>query len=133
MLVFLYNKAGLESNSSFYIVRFPVPSVQHVLFLYLAYIRPFSDFLARRLRVEDSKATNPHLFTTYRSSATCFRAKMCVKSLQLSTPFCPIKLNMKLYRQIAISLAKRHIPTLLQPFDSNTPNDYDGFLRLLSF
>lgn len=133
MLVFSYNKAGLKSNSSFYIVRFPAPSVQHVLFLYLAYIRPFSDFLARRLRVEDSKATNPHLFTTHRSSATCFRAKTCVKSLQLSTPFCPIKLNMKLYRQIAISLAKRHIPTLLQPFDPDLPYDYNGFLRLLSF
>lgn len=40
---------------------------------------------------------------------------------------------MKLYRQIAISFAKRHISALLQPFDPNTPNDYDGFLRLLSF
>jgi hypothetical protein len=133
MLVFSYNKAGLKSNNSFYIVRFPAPSVQHVLFLYLAYIRPFSDFLARQLKIAASKATNPHLFTTYRSLATCFRAETCVKSLQLSTPSCPIKLNMKLYRQIAIRFAKRHISALLQPFDPNTPNDYDGFLRLLSF
>ena len=51
MLVFSYNKAGLKSNNSFYIVRLPAPSVQHVLFLYLAYIRPFSDFLARQLKI----------------------------------------------------------------------------------
>ena len=133
MLVFSYNKAGLKSNSSFYIVRFPAPSVQHVLFLYLAYIRPFSDFLVRQLKIADSKATNPHLFTTRRSPAVCFTAETCVKSLQVSTSSCPIKLNMKLYRQIAISFAKRHIPALLQPFDPNTPKDYDGFLRLLSF
>jgi hypothetical protein len=32
MLMFSYNKAGLESNSSFYVVRSPAPSDQHVLF-----------------------------------------------------------------------------------------------------
>jgi hypothetical protein len=37
------------------------------------------------------------------------------------------------YRQIAVSIAKKHLPALITPFDPNTPKDYNGFLQLLSF
>jgi hypothetical protein len=46
LLVFLYNKASQSLNNSFFIVRVPCAVVGKCLFLYLAYIRPFSDFLS---------------------------------------------------------------------------------------
>lgn len=38
-----------------------------------------------------------------------------------------------LYRQTAVSVAKKHLPALVKPFDPNSPKDYNGFLQLLSF
>ncbi|KAL1601393.1 hypothetical protein SLS60_006305 [Paraconiothyrium brasiliense] len=50
-----------------------------------------------------------------------------------STTESPVPLTIKRYRQIAVSVAKKHLSTLVQPFEPNMPKDYDGFLRLLSF
>lgn len=134
MLVFSYNKASTRSNNPFYIVRVPCPVVERALFLYLAYIRPFSDFLVRQLKlVNPTVATNPHLFTVSDNPTACFSLAACSKSLQQATTECPITLNLQIYRQIAVSISKKHIPALLQPFDPNTPKDYNGFLHLLSF
>jgi hypothetical protein len=47
LLIFLYNKASQNSNNSFFVVRVPCALVEKCLFLYLAYVRPFNDFLSR--------------------------------------------------------------------------------------
>jgi len=133
MLVFLYNKATTKSNKSFYIAWFPCPVIERVLVLYLVYVRPFSDFLVRQLKIVHEPISNPRLFTVYDNSTACFSSAACSKSLEQSTPESSVRLNIKRYRQIAVSIAKKHIPDLLQPFDPNIPRDYDGFLRLLSF
>ncbi|PVH90623.1 hypothetical protein DM02DRAFT_483906, partial [Periconia macrospinosa] len=36
-------------------------------------------------------------------------------------------------KQVVVSIAKKHLPTVAAPFDPNTPRDYSGFLKLLSF
>ncbi|KAF1343752.1 hypothetical protein EJ07DRAFT_144303, partial [Lizonia empirigonia] len=122
MLVFSYNKASTRSNNSFYIVRVPCPLVERALFVYLAYIRPFSDFLVRQLKlVNATVATNSHVFTVSDNPTACFSLAACSKSLQQATPECPIVLNLQIYRQIAVSISKKQIPLLLQPFNPNTP------------
>jgi hypothetical protein len=134
LLVFSYNKASRNANNSFFIVRVPCPAVERCLFLYLAYIRPFSSFLSRQLELLSATApTNPHLFTVYDSASACFSSPACSKTLEQSTAGCPVRLNFQTYRQIAVAVSKKHLPGLTQPFDPNTPNDYGGFLRLLSF
>ncbi|ENI03218.1 hypothetical protein COCC4DRAFT_143923 [Bipolaris maydis ATCC 48331] len=35
--------------------------------------------------------------------------------------------------QTAVSIAKKHLPGLVAPFDPSTPKDYNGFLQLLAF
>lgn len=32
-----------------------------------------------------------------------------------------------------VAVSKKHLPSIIQPFDPNTPREYDGLLRLLSF
>ena len=130
-LVFSYNKATTKSNNSFYVVRFPCPTIEKVLFMYLAYIRPFSDFLVHQLQIVRETCSNPHLFTLYKDANACFSAAACTKSFLQSTPESPTPLTMKRYRHVAVSIAKKHITALLQPFDPNMPRDYNGFLRLL--
>jgi hypothetical protein len=134
MLVFSYNKASQNSNNSFFIVRVPCPAVERCLFFYLAYIRPFSDFLSRQLKlVSATVPTDQHLFTAYDTPSACFSSAACSRILQKSTPEFPILLHFQSYRQIAVAVSKKHLPDILQPFDHNLPKDYTGLLRLLSF
>jgi hypothetical protein len=133
LLVFTYNKASTRSNNSFYIVRVPCPGVERALFLYLAWIRPFVDLLTRQLKLCDQIQNNPHLFKRHADSYGCFTAAQALSALQKSTPKCPFPLNFATYRQVAVSIAKKHLPDLVQPFDSSIPNDSSGFLKLLSF
>jgi hypothetical protein len=134
MLVFSYNKASQNSNNSFFIVRVPCPAVERCLFFYLAYIRPFSNFLSRQLKlVSATVSTNLHLFTAYDTPSACFSSAACSKILQQSALECPILLHFQSYRQIAVAISKKHLPDILQPFDPNLPKDYNGVLRLLSF
>jgi hypothetical protein len=134
MLVFSYNKASQNSNNSFFIVRVPCPAVERCLFFYLAYIRPFSDFLSRQLKlVSATVPTDQHLFTAYDTPSACFSSAACLRILQKSTPEFPILLHFKSYRQIAVAVSKKHLPDILQPFDPNLPKDYTWLLRLLSF
>jgi hypothetical protein len=133
ILVFAYNKANTNTNNSFYIVRSPCPPVQRVLYLYLVYIRPFRSLISRKLGAQPSGSANPHLFSTHESATACFSSSKAHSSLKRSTAKCPTPTTTSLYRQTATSIAKKHLPALVTPFDPNTPKDYNGFLQLLAF
>ena len=133
ILVFSYNKASTNYNNSFYVVRRSCPAVERILFVYLAYVRPFADFLYRELQEDYRTGQNRHLFTRHDWDSACFNSDACLRSLQKSTNDSPILLTMRNYRHIAIAMSKRHIPNLLKPSDPHAPQDYDGFLRLLAF
>lgn len=125
--------ATTVSNKSFYIVRFPCPILTRVLFNYVTWIRPFSDFLAHQLQLTTTSSTNPHLFTLHDTETGCFSSNACLKSLQLSTQGCRFEFTIKLYRQVAISVVKKHIPSMIASFDPNAPSEYATFLRMLAF
>ncbi|CAG5184520.1 uncharacterized protein ALTATR162_LOCUS10950 [Alternaria atra] len=134
MLLFAYNKVSTTVNHSFYIVWVPCPTVERALFLYLAYIRPFTDFLLRQLKLVDAETkTNLQLFGLSCHPTGCFSATDCSKSLEQATPDCPIRLQLSIYRHVAVAMSKKHTPTLLEPFDPNIPKDRNDFLHLLAF
>lgn len=133
ILVFSYNKANTNTNNSFFIVRSPSPVIQQILFVYLCYIRPFRDFLSRQIGTTSGHSTNPHLFTTYDEEMACFSAAKAHKCVQKSAQGLPFEISTSIYRQVAVSIAKKHLPTVTMPFDPNTPKDHNGFLHFLSF
>lgn len=133
ILVFSYNKANTNTNNSFFIVRSPSPVIQQILFVYLCFIRPFRDFLSRQKGTMSGYSTNPHLFTTHNEGMACFSAAKAHKCVQKAAYGLPFEISTSIYRQVAVSIAKKHLPTVTMPFDPNTPKDYNGFLRLLSF
>ena len=133
ILVFSYNKANTNTNNSFYIVRSPCPIVQRILYVYLVYIRPFRSLISRNLGVLSNNSTNPHLFSTHESATSCFSSEQAHSSLRNVTAGCSVPMNTSLYRQTAVSIAKKHLPGLVAPFDPSTPKDYNGFLQLLAF
>jgi hypothetical protein len=133
ILIFAYNKANTNTNNSFYIMRSPCPLVQRILYVYLVYIRPFRNFISRSLGLLSKSSTNPYLFSIHDDATACFLSDRAHLSLKKSTAQCPVQITTSLYRQVAVSIAKKHLPALVTPFDPNTPKDYNGFLQLLSF
>jgi hypothetical protein len=133
LVVVAYNKANTNTNNSFYIVRSPCPLVQRTLYVYLVYIRPFRNLVSRSLEILSKNATNPHLFSTHDSAAACFTSDQAHSSLKKSTSNCAVPITTSVHRQVAVSIAKKHLPALVQSFDPNTPKDFNGFLQLLSF
>ena len=133
ILIFAYNKASMNYNNSFYVMRRPYPAIEKALFIYLGWIRPFSDFLSRELQGQPGAAVNRHLFARYDWETTCFSSDACLQSLRDSAQWASFSLIIRFYCYVAIAIAKRHLPALLKLFDAYSPNDYDGFLRLLAF
>ena len=133
ILIFTYNKAITHHNNAFYVVRTPCPAIQQVLFIWLVYIRPFRDAVARRLKVTAANSSNTYLFTRYQDQTACFTSSKCLQSLRASTTNAPFAMSTAIYRQIAVSIAKKHLPALARPFDAHLPHDQSGILTLLAF
>jgi hypothetical protein len=137
IVIFPYNKACTTTNNSFYVVRAPSPAVEKMLFVFLVYLRPLRDMIARKVlfleELTSSKEPNRHIFTKHDQVTSCYNSDDCLRSLKLTTAQSPMTMTMRNYRQIAIAMSKRHIPGLLKQFNPHLPNDLDGFLSLLSF
>lgn len=137
IVIFAYNKACTTTNNSFYVMRAPSPAVEKMLFVFLVYLRPLRDMIARRVLFDEeltpAKEPNRHIFSKHDQATSCYNSDDCLRSLKLATAQSPMIMTMRNYRQVAIAMSKKHIPGLLKPFDPHLPNDVDGFLSLLSF
>lgn len=60
-LIFKYNKSHAANNHSFFIVRFLTPKLGQLVFCYLAYIRPFANFLCKQVGIPQYRS-NEFLF-----------------------------------------------------------------------
>ncbi|GAB7336841.1 hypothetical protein MBLNU13_g00013t1 [Cladosporium sp. NU13] len=134
VIIFPYNKACTNTNNSFYVVRSPCPAVERMLFVFLVYLRPLRDMIARKILFgETNTDPNRHIFSKHDQMVTGFKPSDCLRSLRAATVDSPMKMTMRNYRQISVAMSKRHIPDLLKAFDPHTPNDLNGMLHLLSF
>jgi hypothetical protein len=135
--MFPYNKACTTTDNSFCVVRAPSPAVEKMLFVFLVYLRPLRDMIARKVllfeELTSAKEPNRQIFTKHDQATSCYDSDDCLRSLKLATAQSPMTMTMRNYRQIAIAMSKRYIANLSKPFDPHLPNDLDGLLSLLSF
>ncbi|THV73867.1 hypothetical protein D6D27_09461, partial [Aureobasidium pullulans] len=108
ILVFPDNKATTNHDNSFYIVRNPCSSAQKSIFVYLAYIRPFCEFLRRQL-----------------DGPSHFLSENCSESLVSACEHSPFPMNFHNYRNTVVSISKKHLPHLVQFFDPDSPHQED--------
>lgn len=131
VLIFPYNKACTNTNNSLYVVRSPCPAVERMHFVFLVYLRPLRDMIARKVLLREADTDpNRHNFTKHDQMVSCFKSSDCLRSLRAATADSPLRMTMRNYRQVSVAMSKRHMPDLLKPFDPHTPNDLNGFLHL---
>lgn len=131
VIVISYTKARASNNHSFYVVRYLPDSLDQSIILYLAYIRPFLDFLANQLKLShhhsneflflDPKHRNRHM--------SSMQATQALRDLtrNLQTPW-----SISLYRQASIAIAKRHMSELIKRKNFYYPSDARDPIRMIA-
>jgi hypothetical protein len=131
LIIISYNKSRASNNHAFYIVRYLPPGLDLSVFKYLVYIRPFLNFLANQLNVlqyqstefffPDSNHKKKHLSST--------QASNILKRLtqDLVTPW-----TLSLYRQAALTIAKRYISELIKKINFYNPLNASSPIRMIA-
>lgn len=131
LIVLSYNKARASNNYAFYIVRYIPSGLDASMFKYLVYIRPFIDFLAGQLEMPKYQSTeflfpDPGLTKKHLSSPQASRILQHLTG-DLLTPW-----TLSLYRQAAVTIAKRYIKELIEKIDFYNPLDASDPIRMIA-
>ena len=126
LVVISYTKSRASNNHSFYVVRYLHPDVATAVFLCIAYIRPFMDFISNQLELKQYHSTEflfpDPMHKRRHLSSLQITASLRHVTRELHTPW-----TISLYRQAAIAIAKRYISELIEkrrfyfPSDASTP------------
>ncbi|KAH8591171.1 hypothetical protein B0O99DRAFT_719407, partial [Bisporella sp. PMI_857] len=114
--VIRHHKAKRSTNNEFTVVRFLPAKVGKLLYYYLVYIRPFAAMLQRetsRCRVSSSL-----LFCSPQAPQRPWHSSRLAGILVKSSSGVFEKpINIRLYRQLSISVTEKHVKKLAKPFN----------------
>ena len=119
LIVIEYQKAQRTTNKAFYVVRALPPAVGKLLFHYLAFVRPFAEYLSHQVNQLDREQQKgvPYIFAT--SSRAPFQANQLTAVLKKhSERTCSATLTVASYQQTVLAIAKLYIATIAQPFNA---------------
>jgi hypothetical protein len=131
LLVIGYNKARASNFHAFYIVRYLPPRLAQLVFLYLVYIRPFTDFLAAQLRFPHLYAKE-YLFPDPRNKQKRLSTAQATDILKRMTRNFPTPMSLSLYRQSALAIAKRYIKQLIEQADFYKPRKSTNPIKMIA-
>jgi hypothetical protein len=112
-IVFEYNKSRAANNHSFFIVRYLPSNLGTLVFNYLAYIRPFADFLCIRIGLPHLRC-NEFLFQDPRKKQKHLSSEQATAILRRLTSHFTAPMTISLYRQASVAIAKRYISKLIE-------------------
>ncbi|KAH6972651.1 hypothetical protein EDB80DRAFT_596203 [Ilyonectria destructans] len=131
MIIISYNKARASTNHAFYVVRY-LPDELGISFVtYVAYIRPFLDFLATQLELPHYHS-NEFLFSDPRHKRRHMSPSQATEALKELTQTLQTPWTISLYRQAAIAIAKRHIRDLIKKRNCYHPSEGSDPIRVLA-
>lgn len=131
MITISYNKARAATNHAFYVVRY-LPDELGVSFVkYVAYIRPFLDFLATQLKLPHYHS-NEFLFSDPKYKRRHMSPSQATEALRDLTRTLQTPWTISLYRQAAIAIVKRHIRDLIKKRNCYHPSEGSDPIRVLA-
>jgi hypothetical protein len=135
LIVISYNKARASNNYAFYTVRYLPNSLGLYVFAYLAYIRPFLDFLANQLQLSQYLSTEfffPDPDPNPKHAKRHLTPMQATKALQSLTRHLRTPWTLSLYRQAALAIAKRYISDLITKRNFYYPSDASTPIRMIA-
>ena len=131
MMIISYNKARASTNHAFYVVRYLPDKLGAAFVTYVAYIRPFLDFLATQLQLPQYHS-NEFLFPDPKHKARHMSPAQATEALKDLTRALHTPWTIALYRQAAIAIAKRHIRDLIKKRNCYYPSEGSDPIRVLA-
>ena len=110
MMIISYNKARASTNHAFYVVRYLPDELGAAFVTYVAYIRPFLDFLATQLQLPHYHS-NEFLFSDPKHKTRHMSPTQATEALKDLTRALQTPWTISLCRQAAIAIAKRQFVT----------------------
>ncbi|PVH69336.1 hypothetical protein DL98DRAFT_439241 [Cadophora sp. DSE1049] len=102
------SKLKSSAGKPFWVVRAVPKSVARLLFLYIAYIRPFANSLQRVSAPQNAERT-AYLYVSYHSSRKHFSATDRSSALHSLTNALSMPMKIGLYRQASVAIAKKYL------------------------
>jgi hypothetical protein len=130
LIIIPYNKARALNNHAFYIIRYLPKGLDLSILKYLVYVRPFLDFLAGQLKLVQYQSTkflfpDPNLRQKHLLSAQATHVLKRLTST-LQTPW-----TLSLYRQAALTIAKRYISEVVKQINFYNPVEASNPIRII--
>ena len=123
LLIFPYNKACTNTNNAFYIVRTPSPAVGGGRDCLPRLRSAVSRHAGSRIAcvVYGARVESASVHPAQRGNGVFQAEGLSSKptSSDISSAACAAR--MRMYRQIAVAMSKKHIPSLLKPFNAHAP------------
>jgi hypothetical protein len=111
-----HHKAKRSTNNEFTVVRFLPAKVGKLLYYYLVYIRPFAAMLQRE--TSRCRVSSNFLFCSPQAPQRPWHSKRLADILvKSSTGVFDKPINIRLYRQLSISITEKHVKKLAKPFN----------------
>src|SRR5439155_19012379 len=118
---YLYQSTTKQGSNKLLLLCCSVsPNLSILLVLYIAYIRPFGNMIYSQTSTYKQGEDANYLFCLDESPQKCWNGKILSKTLQKeSKAWLGVKINMRMYRQLAIAIAKTHLKEIAAYFDKN--------------
>ena len=125
-----YVKARSTTGFSHYVVRFLPKNVGEMVLIYLAFIRPFTNFLYNQIDGNGKNISNSnYLFSTDGKPDDCWDGKELKKVLSKeSKRIMNARLDLWGYRHVALAITKRYIKKIAVYFGEQDRQETERFI-----
>jgi hypothetical protein len=118
VLVTRHNKSRLATNKEFQVARFLPSGVGKLLYLYLVYIRPFTNMLERTdLAANETEESSVLFASPSRPDLPWATGKLSKELAGATNRLLGQAINAQLYRQLSIAMTEKHVRHISRPFD----------------
>jgi hypothetical protein len=128
--VLQHHKAKRQMGREFYVVRFLPLRLAHVMYKYLVYVRRFAALLRREREIQSPPCHHERLLFHSRGKPWS-TSRLTLILMQATSNVWQYKVNIRIFRQMAISITERHVREIHSPQNIYNDTSADADLNVV--